>query len=198
VLSLLLVAGGAVLLVLGGRDLWESFSGQRKAEREWKTAAPPARPRPRPVPAPAYGTTFAKLSIPRLGKAWYVYEGANKKNLRLGPAHLYGTPMPGMPGNCIIAGHRDTHFRALKDIRTGDEILVETQTGIHRYTVRRTRIVKPTNKDPLRQTPEPVMNLITCYPFYYAGNAPKRFIVETELKVAEVANGSLATAAQTQ
>jgi sortase A len=89
--------------------------------------------------------------------------------------------MPGEQGNCIIAGHRDTHFRVLKDIREGDDIILETDAGQYLYRVRKTQIVTPDNKSALRPTRTAALNLITCYPFYYVGSAPKRFIVEARL-----------------
>lgn len=178
--STLLIAGGAILLLLGALDFLGSIWGQREAEREWRSAEtiPPA------AAAPDLGAAFAKMSIPRLGAVWFVYEGADAGNLRLGPAHLRGTALPGMAGNCVIAGHRDTHFRVLKDIRAGDEILVQTRRGEFRYAVTGTRVVNPSNTQALKPTARPVMNLITCYPFYYVGPAPKRFVVETQLRPA--------------
>lgn len=176
--SVLFIACGFILLALGARDYFGSIWGQHEAEREWAAVPPPARA------APDFGAAFAKMSIPRLGTSWFVFEGLNDKHLRLGPAHLRGTAFPGTSGNCVIAGHRDTHFRVLKDIRAGDEIRVETRRGDYIYTVTRVSIVKPSNTRALRPTAGPVMNLITCYPFYYVGPAPKRFVVEAQLRAA--------------
>ena len=89
--------------------------------------------------------------------------------------------MPGENGNCVIAGHRDTHFRVLKDIREGDDIILQTSAGQFLYRVKRTRIVSPENTSALAPTKTAELNLITCYPFYYLGSAPKRFIVEAQL-----------------
>ena len=81
----------------------------------------------------------------------------------------------------MIAGHRDTHFRILKDIRQGDDILLQTKSGEYLYRVRSVRIVSPNYREPLQETREPELNLITCYPFFYVGSAPKRFVVEARL-----------------
>ena len=89
--------------------------------------------------------------------------------------------MPGQPGNCIIAAHRDTHFRVLKDILPGDRIVLETREGQYTYRVKSTRIVLPTDTESLQPTRDAELHLITCYPFYYVGNAPKRFIVQAGL-----------------
>ena len=104
-----------------------------------------------------------------------------RKELRRGPGHLAGTAMPGANGNCVIAGHRDTHFRVLKDIREGDDIVLQTTSGQYLYRVKRMRVVSPDNTSALQPTSDPELNLITCYPFYYVGSAPKRFVVEAQL-----------------
>ena len=185
-LSSLLIAGGGVLLFLGGRDFVESRVGQSEAAREFhRTTRAPARHTPSTPhmrePRPHIGDTLAKLIIPRLDTELYVIEGDDKDELRRGPGHLPGTALPGADGNCIIAGHRDTHFRVLKDIKAGDDIVLETARGKYLYRVLNTRVVSPSNKDPLNPTADAVLNLITCYPFYYVGNAPKRFIVQARL-----------------
>jgi sortase A len=111
-------------------------------------------------------------------------EGDGEEELRRGPGHLAGSAFPGGPGNCIIAGHRDTHFRVLKNIRKGDDIVLETRNGQFLYRVKTTRIVTPDNTSALKPTSDPELNLITCYPFYYVGSAPKRFVVEAQLAAA--------------
>ncbi len=187
--SYALIAGGAFLLFQGAREFLESRWGQSSAEREFEEqeiapreeASPPNRAETPPLEQPPAGEPFAKLTIPRLDAQLYVVQGIGKRDLRRGPGHMPGSAMPGSDGNCVIAGHRDTHFRVLKDIRRGDDIILRTRDGEFLYRVRSTRIVSPKNTTPLDPTPGPVLNLITCYPFYYVGNAPKRFIVEAEL-----------------
>jgi len=202
-LSLLLVAGGALLLFLGARDLLDWHLGQSQAERQFENPAPaefeppkPAEPvRPaesaraaEPATQPARrvqrieaGDTIAKLTIPRLDAQLYVVEGDSSRDLRRGPGHLTGTALPGDNGNCVIAGHRDTHFRILKDVRQGDDILMQTRTGEYLYRVKSIRVVSPDYTEPLQPTKDAELNLITCYPFFYVGSAPKRFVVEARL-----------------
>jgi sortase A len=110
-----------------------------------------------------------------------VVEGDGAGELRRGPGHLIGTAMPGGNGNCVIAGHRDTHFRVLKDIRAGDDIVLQTDRGQFLYRVRHTQVVTPNNTSALRPTATAELNLITCYPFHYVGSAPERFVVEAQL-----------------
>jgi sortase A len=88
--------------------------------------------------------------------------------------------IPGQPGNSIIAGHRDTHFRFLKDVQQGDRILLESGGAFHRYTVKSIHITSPSDVSLLGQVPGSALTLVTCYPFYYLGPAPKRFIIRAE------------------
>jgi sortase A len=202
-LSYVLILGGAVLIFAGARDYLESRFGQVAAAREFKAlefrAAIPAtvprlpatEPAPRVVPPPRPGATLAKLIIPRLHAQLYVLEGDNASELRRGPGHMIGTAMPGAGGNCVIAGHRDTHFRILKDIRVGDEIVLQTDNGVFLYRVKSTQIVSPKNTASLQPTGDAELHLITCYPFDYVGSAPKRFVVRAEL-AGSVAAGNAA------
>ncbi|PWU04425.1 MAG: class D sortase [Terriglobia bacterium] len=180
--SYLLIGAGAFLLFRGAQEYLESRWGQSAAGRQFETPeAPAVGEQGEPPSPPRDGETVAKLVIPRLETQLYVIEGDDTKDLRRGPGHLPGTAMPGGKGNCVIAGHRDTHFRVLKDIQKGDDIVLETRDGEFLYRVKSTQIVPPQNTEPIQPTHEAVLNLITCYPFYYVGNAPKRFIVKAEL-----------------
>ena len=97
--------------------------------------------------------------------------------LRLGAGHIGGTPLPGEAGNSAIAGHRDTFFRGLKDIRTSDEIQFQTATGQSRYQVDWAKVVEPNDTSVLAPSTQSELTLVTCYPFYYVGPAPNRFVV---------------------
>jgi sortase A len=123
------------------------------------------------------GDPLGRLEIPRLGLEVMVAEGTRGWVLRRGAGHLPGTPLPGDSGNVALAGHRDRHFRPLKDVAPGDEILLTTPHGTFRYRVEWTRIVEPKDVEVLDPTDQPTLTLVTCYPFYFVGNAPDRFIV---------------------
>ena len=179
--SYVLVAGGAFLLYLGARDLWQSHSGQSDAAQELQEPGPPIQSPDSEEDAPQYGEALAKLLIPRLDTELYVVEGDGARELRRGPGHLHGSAMPGAAGNCIIAGHRDTHFRVLKDLRKGDDIVLQTRSGQYLYRVKSLKVVSPDNTAPLKNTNDPELHLITCYPFFYVGSAPKRFVVQAQL-----------------
>lgn len=178
-LPYVLIAGGALLVLEGASDLLESRWGQFDAAREFSASATPRSVEPAPD-RPRAGDTVAKLIIPRLKTELYVVEGTDAADLRRGPGHMTGTAMPGEPGNCVIAGHRDTHFRILRDIRPGDSVILERDQHRFVYRVQRLTVVSPSNTSALRPAPE-TLHLITCYPFAYIGSAPKRMVVEAQL-----------------
>jgi sortase A len=130
-----------------------------------------------PAPAIKEGDVLGRIDIPRIGVSVAVLQGTTSQTLRLGVGHIKGTAFPGEPGNIGIAGHRDTYFRALKDIHRDDEIRLQTSTEISRYEVDWTQITSPSDIGVLASTTESSLTLVTCYPFYYVGAAPKRFIV---------------------
>jgi sortase A len=123
------------------------------------------------------GDVLGRIDIPRLGVSVAVLQGTNSRILRLGAGHIEGTPLPGEAGNSGIAGHRDTFFRELKDIRTNDEIQLQTATGVFHYEVDWAKIVAPDDVGVLSPSTESRLTLVTCYPFYLVGPAPKRFVV---------------------
>jgi len=117
------------------------------------------------------------IAIPRLHLNLVVREGVNDETLRRAVGHIPSTALPGQFGNVALAAHRDTFFRPLRDIRRGDDITVQTLNGVYRYQVESIRIVPPQDTWVLNASSRPELTLVTCYPFYYVGSAPKRFIV---------------------
>lgn len=117
------------------------------------------------------------LEIPRLSLEVPVYDGASDLHMDRGAARIDGTAMPGEPGNLGVAGHRDGYFRVLKDIELGDEITITTVDGLESYVVLELSIVDPTAIEVLDPTVQQSVTLVTCYPFYFVGHAPERFIV---------------------
>ncbi len=123
------------------------------------------------------GQTLGRMDIPRLGLSVPIFQGTKSKTLRIGAGHIEGTTIPGEAGNSGIAAHRDTFFRPLQNIRTKDEIQIETARGFSNYQVDSIRIVFPDEVAVLEPTTESGLTLVTCYPFYFVGAAPKRFVV---------------------
>jgi sortase A len=149
---------------------------------------PVAASRPR-RPA-AEGTLVGRIEIPRVGVSAIVLEGTSSKTLRRGVGHISDTSLPGAAGNVGLAGHRDSFFRALQDIREDDLITLKTLEGTYEYHVEWSKIVQPADTQVLADTGEPVLTLVTCYPFYYVGSAPERFIVRARRADRETAAGS--------
>jgi sortase A len=133
------------------------------------------------VPVPLEGAILGRLEIARLGVSVVVLQGTKPRTLRLGVGHIEGTVLPGEPGNSAIAGHRDTFFRALKEIRPDDEIQLQTATGLSRYRVDWAKIVSPSDVAVLKPSSESLLTLVTCYPFYFFGAAPDRFVIRAHL-----------------
>ena len=123
------------------------------------------------------GDVLGRLDIPRIGVSVAVFQGTGSRTLRLGVGHIESTSLPWDSGNIGIAGHRDTFFRALKDIRKHDEIQLETAAGLFHYQVDWTKVVAPDDVGVLAPSTESALTLVTCYPFQFLGAAPKRFIV---------------------
>jgi len=123
------------------------------------------------------GAPLGRIEIGRIGLAAMIMEGIDSKTLRRAVGHFPGTALPGQQGNVAVAGHRDTFFRALRHIRKDDEITVTTLKGFYRYRVDSTRVVEPEDIAVLDDSDDAVLTLVTCYPFYFVGSAPQRFIV---------------------
>lgn len=125
-----------------------------------------------PAPAP-----LGVLRIPRLRLEAPLLAGSDDATLDRGLGHIEDTALPGTDGNAGIAGHRDGFFRVLKDIADGDAIELQTLAGRETYRVERIWIVDPEEVSVLDPTPSRSLTLVTCYPFYFVGSAPQRFIV---------------------
>jgi sortase A len=149
------------------------FGGHTKIETEMPQKLEPV-PREKP---PQPEQLLGRLRIPRLNVTAMVREGADSATLRRAVGHIPGTALPGHAGNVALAGHRDTFFRALRNIKKDDTIDFETESGTYQYVVESTKIVAPRDVGVLAASRDKSLTLVTCYPFYYVGSAPKRFIV---------------------
>jgi sortase A len=189
------IAGFAALSVWGGSVLIRHTSAAREV-KQFETARDLSRPRTIPAGGPdthlwdpkriaEWQATqkdhspppLAVLRIARVGIEAPVLQGTDDWTLNRGVGHIEDTAAPDGDGNVGIAGHRDGFFRALKDITQGDAIELETKAGVAHYRVERTWIVDPDDVTVLDPTPSPSITLVTCYPFYFVGSAPQRFIV---------------------
>jgi sortase A len=123
----------------------------------------------------------AVLRIDKLGIEAPVFDGTDDLTLNRGVGRIIGTAKPGAPGNIGIAGHRDGFFRGLKDISVGDKVDLMTTTARAAYVVDQIEIVSPDDVRVLQPRSLPSLTLVTCYPFYFVGDAPNRFIVHASL-----------------
>jgi sortase A len=128
-------------------------------------------------PTAGAGSAIGRIEIPRIGISVMVFEGDDQRTLRRGAGHIPGTALPGEEGNVAIAAHRDTFFRPLRNIRKNDFILLSSVESTSLYRVESTEVVEPSHTEVLDNTGKPTLTLITCYPFFYVGAAPNRFIV---------------------
>ena len=129
-----------------------------------------------------FAPPLAVLRAPSVGIETPVFDGTDELVLNRGAGRIVGTSRPGEAGNVGIAGHRDGFFRALKGIAIGDTLTLDTGASTDVYVVKNITIVDKTDVSVLAQTTQPSMTLVTCYPFYYLGDAPRRYIVECALK----------------
>jgi sortase A len=174
-----------------GRVALPATGGATRAQQSAQESVPAARvpdqtqwsaSRIRAFAARAYGETVpvtpvALLRIGSVGIEVPVYANASEWNLNRGAGLVEGTAPPGSNGNIAIAAHRDGYFRALERVAVGDVLELETSSGGRRYRIAEVAIVEPTDTWPLLQIGAPAVTLVTCYPFYFVGNAPRRFIV---------------------
>jgi len=180
---LLLIAG---VLAMGftawsyiARYAWQTYEN-----RQFDRSRLHAEPLPS---AAALQSVIGKITIPRLGISAILKEGVGRRTLNLAVGHIPSTALPGQPGNVGVAAHRDNLFRGLKDIRQDDSITLTTRDNTYVYRVTSTKVVAPTDVSVLDASPdENTLTLVTCYPFYFVGNAPKRFIVRA-LQVEQLA-----------
>ena len=130
----------------------------------------------------AFGTPLGVLTIPKIHLEVPVFEGTDDVTLDRGVGRIVGTARPGQSGNIGIAGHRDGFFRGLKDVTAGDEIKLVLPEAVTTYVVDQITVVKPEEVTVLQPRPVPSITLVTCFPFYFVGSAPERYIVSASLR----------------
>jgi sortase A len=189
VAQVILIAAG--ILALGycafnwvGAKLFQAESARRFAAALRARNVPPIPPPRAVVPAPratpVEGELVGRLEIPRLGLSAMVVEGVSSGDLRRAAGHVPGTAFPWQPGNVAVAGHRDTFFRCLRSIQLDDVVTLTTLAGEYHYRVVSTEVVTPADVHVLAPTGQDTLTLVTCFPFYFVGAAPRRFIVHAK------------------
>lgn len=200
---LLMMCGGVALGWCAAIET-NAFLAQRRA-RELLASRPlatttttlPRSPQRSPLMV-KIGTPLAELSIPRVGLSAVVLQGSDERTLRLGLGHIETTPFPGESGNVAIAGHRDSFFRPLRHVQVGDDIMLDTPTARVHYRVSSYRVVDPSEVSVIDPTDAAVLTLVTCFPFYFVGSAPDRFIVRANFVAERPPSGGIQPALDTR
>jgi sortase A len=195
--SLLLIAAGLLLCGLAARHYFLGWQAQRDGREAFEArenrvdhglenpglALASSRTSARLPEGYPYGEPIARLRIPAAGIDAIVFGGADQEILEKGPGHVPGTELPGRSTdlhNCVITGHRDSHFRHLGWLRAGAEVSLQAAHVTRRYRVVSREIVTPEAVRVLQPTASDRLTLITCYPFNYVGPAPKRLVLVAE------------------
>ena len=199
-LQRVLITAGVACLVFYSVVTVHTWRYQRAAKNEIERMVSIERARPvaaverapRPAKPPNTGELIGRVEIPRLGLSAAVAEGDDDKTLEKAVGHLPDTPLPWhRRGNVALAAHRDGLFRRLEHIRLDDDVRMVTPRGEFHYRVTKTHIVDPDDVWVIAPTARPTITLITCYPFSFVGNAPRRFIVQAELVQKELSGTPL-------
>jgi len=168
----LLFVSGVFALSYSGYVAAESQAFQQLEAKAYQQAGPLLEPH-----TLEEGEVMGEIDVPRLGIRAIVLHGDSPAQLRHAVGHIVKTALPGEPGNVVLAGHRDTFFRPLRDIRVGDEIRLKTRVRQFEYRVQSIEVVEPTEIRVLQTSTSHELTLLTCFPFRYVGPAPKRFVV---------------------
>jgi sortase A len=166
------LACGVVALVYAGYIIADTRAYQAIEQSKFDAAS--AEHVPHEV---AEGGVMGDIEVPRLGIRAIFDQGDSPRILRHAVGHISDSALPGEAGNVVLTGHRDTFFRPLRNIQAGDSITLKTLDGDFQYLVESTQVVLPTDVDVLQPSSGNTLTLVTCFPFYFVGPAPKRFIV---------------------
>jgi LPXTG-site transpeptidase (sortase) family protein len=167
-----LCIGAAMLMYAGGTLVYGRASQMDASRRFGRDVIAATR-----HPDLAEGDPVGRLEVPRLRISVLVLQGVEDRTLVAGAGHVPGTPSPGSDGNVVIAAHRDTFFRTLERVVPGDRIQIDTATWRHEYIVESTEVVDPNETRVMESRGRRELTLITCYPSYFVGPAPRRFVV---------------------
>jgi len=192
-----LLWGTGLITAQAQRDLRQQFVASQRLHHQSVDVRPPSVPSgpptvAPPIAAPAPGSALGIISIPKIALTMVIVEGTDAEQLRSGPGHYPGTPLPGEAGNAAIAGHRTTYlhpFYNLNELADGDSIDILTVQGQFVYKVTSSQAVAPTDVAVVAPTPTPVLTLTTCNPRY---SASQRLVIHAAL-VADVLTGASPT-----
>jgi sortase A len=168
----ILLSAGVFALAYAGYVIAEAHTYQTIEQSRFERVRPPEARN-----SVVEGSAMGEMDISRLGLKAIFVQGDSPRILRHAVGHIAETALPGEWGNVVLTGHRDTFFRPLRNIRQGDAITLKTLDGDFQYQVESTAVVSPSDVQVLQPSSTRTLTLITCFPFYYVGPAPNRFIV---------------------
>ncbi|WP_367015866.1 class D sortase [Priestia koreensis] len=188
IFSVVIIAAGVFLFATNGKKLWDGQHVTEEAPKVMKKEVV-QKEKPQPSPKqqvqydeqPEVGEEIGTLTIPAISSTLPIIHGTNEDELAKGVGHYAGSVLPGMDDNSVLSGHRDTVFRKLGDVGKGDLLEVETRAGLFTYRVNKVRIVDKDDRTVIVPKPRATLTVSTCYPFYYVGPAPKRYILVATL-----------------
>jgi sortase A len=176
----ILFTGAALTLGYCGFVLLDAWLFQQRQARNLEHLLTEGSPSQQEPPAIPVDGLIGRIEIARVGLSAMVVEGTDRAKLRRAAGHIQGTAVPGQPGNIGIAAHRDTFFRPLRNLRLNDIVTLTTSRAAYHYRVVSMRVVNPTEVSVLNPSEHEILTLVSCYPFYFVGPAPNRFIVRAE------------------
>lgn len=171
--SYFFLALGILALSYAGYVALDAHAYQAYEQSKFENTSPSQTPPPPLVE----GGVIGEIQVRRLHLKAIVVQGSSHTILRRAVGHIPETALPGEPGNVALAGHRDTFFRPLRNIRLGDAITFKTPDGAFQYVVESTAVVPASEVGVLASSDSRTLTLITCFPFDYIGSAPNRFVV---------------------
>jgi sortase A len=181
-LPIVLMVAGIVLLAYVGSEYLQMYREQKSLAAQWvQQENERVRQAGQRSGERRLTDRIIRLQIPKIDLDAYVLEGSGRKQLKLGVGRITTTAIPGEKGNAVVTAHRDTFFRHIAELKKGDEIVVRRNGERMVFAMTGYKIVKPTDVSVLKQTENPTLTLITCYPTYYIGPAPERLVVFSKL-----------------
>jgi sortase A len=177
-----LIVIGALLVLYVGSQYGEMYFQQKHMAEAWEQEQAIRGDASSDQAHAQKDDGLVRLVIPKIELTSFVVEGTNHKSLLLGPGHMTKTAEPGQPGNSVITGHRDTFFRHIYELEKGDQLFIERGGKRFVYKVTGKKVVEPTDMSVTRPTGDAQITLITCYPIYFIGPAPKRLVVFSKLE----------------
>ncbi|WP_078378850.1 class D sortase [Sutcliffiella halmapala] len=172
--SIILFLVGAALFVGSGLSFWEGYSAVQKLEKNKQRSQEIA------IVEKEFesGDLVASLFIPKLEVGIPIYHGVSEEELKKGIGHVSNSKLPGEKGNIVLSGHRDTVFKRLGELEIGDSLQIEMAQESYIYKIKKIRIVTADDDTVLVPKPRETLTITTCYPFWFIGSAPERYVVE--------------------